>query len=64
MKCCSAVEDLYSVIEAEMTGDQYGRRENVRTFVVDDKSVEDVFVTVVNVAEVARVVITSHVVSI
>ena len=36
-----------------MTGDQYGHRENVRIFGVDDKSVEDVFVIVVSVAEVA-----------
>ena len=54
---CSAAEDLFSVIEADSI-EQYGSRENVRIFGVEEEPGEDVFANVVSVAEKACVSIT------
>ena len=54
--CCSAVEVLYSIIEADSI-EQYGRGEIVRIFGVEEKPGHDVFANVVSVAEKAGVVI-------
>ena len=51
---CSAAEDLSSVIEADSI-EQYGRRENVRNFGVEEEPGEEVFANVFIVAEKAGV---------
>ena len=57
------MEDLISVIEADSI-EQYGNKENVRIFGVDEEPGDDVFPKVVSVAEKAGFVITSNDVSI
>lgn len=59
---CSAPGDLSPVIEADSI-EQYGRRENVRIFGVEEEPGEDVFAKVVSVAEKAGVSITKNDVS-
>ena len=59
---CSAAGDLSPVIEADSI-EQYGRRENVRIFGVEEEPGEDVFAKVVSVAEKAGVPITKNDVS-
>ena len=54
--CCSAVEVLYSILEADSI-EQYGRGEIVRIFGMEEKPGDDVFSKVVSVAEKAGVVI-------
>ena len=52
----STVDDRSPIIEADST-EQYGRRENVRIFGVEEEPDEDVFAKVVSVAEKAGVTI-------
>ena len=60
---CSAAGEMSAVIEADSI-EQYGRRENVRIFGVEEEQCEDVFAKVVSVAEKAGVSITPNDVSI
>ena len=57
------MEDLPSVIQADNI-EQYGNREDVGVFGVDEEPGDDVFPKVVSVAEKAGFVITSNDVSI
>ena len=60
---CSAAGELFPAFDVDSI-EQYGRRENVKIFGVEEETGEDVFAKVVSVAEKAGVSITKKDVSI